>query len=50
MTVQELIDELLDVEDKSKEVVVFMYEGCTHVYEIKECVNKIIISHGTKNR
>ena len=50
MTVQDLIDELMKVEDKSKEVVVFMYEGCTHIYEIKECSNKIIINHGTQDR
>lgn len=47
MTVQELIDKLMTIKNKSKEVVVFMYEGCTNIYDIKECINKIIISHGT---
>lgn len=46
MTVKELIDELLKVEDKSKEVEIYItcgtdYEKVTHV---SECSDSVIIS------
>lgn len=36
MTVQELIDELLKVEDKSKEVVYWIYGYYHGVYKVEE--------------
>ena len=36
MTVQELIDELMKVEDKSKEVVYWIYGYYHEIYKVKE--------------
>ena len=46
ITVQELIDELLKVEDKSKEVAIYITSGTDYerATNVSECSDSIIIS------